>query len=252
MAGLKVCQSLLGSHLLPVPSLYLSGLTNRSNIIKRALPFEDMLTSSLSILRELQEPFVLFVGYLGNAQQAQYIAQCIEDYKALIHAVVIDPVSGDHGKQYVPDEVLKAWPSLLKLADVVLPNFTELQLLLGEEIDFSAPVDQLITIFSSQYPQTVLLGTSIPQQDPNQIGLVLAKDQQIKRFSHAKIKGNISGSGDAFSSTFIYFHYIERKSLTDSMQLAAHACMELIAHSLNSGYQDLQIGYFQERTNSSI
>lgn len=42
----------------------------------------------------------------------------------------LDPVMGDDGKMYVPEEVLPAYKSLLKDADMILPNQFEAEYVL--------------------------------------------------------------------------------------------------------------------------
>lgn len=244
MAGLKVCQSLLGSSLLPVPSVYLSGLTNMPGIVRRIPPFQDMLRSSLEILHQQQEPFVLFVGYLGNGQQAKFISNCIDQYRSLIHAVIVDPVSGDHGKQYVPDEVLAAWPQILQHADIVLPNYTELKLLCGSQANRDITIAPLLQSFASRFPEATLLVTSVPQTEQDEIGLLLWSKKLAKTFSHPKIHSNYSGSGDAFSSAFIHYRFLQNNSAEDAMRKAAETCLKLIQKSIDVGSDELQIGMF--------
>ncbi|MEL7341168.1 MAG: hypothetical protein AAGM67_11835, partial [Bacteroidota bacterium] len=116
-ASLKVMMRLLGTRLLPVASLYLSGLTNLKGVIKTELDFEPLLRSSFDIARQRGERLIVYIGYLGSASQAHLIEQCLDQYQDLIEAVVVDPVSGDHGRTYVPETVWSAWPALLARAD---------------------------------------------------------------------------------------------------------------------------------------
>ena len=130
-ASMKAVISLLGTRVLPVPSLYLTGLTNIPGIIKTQTAFEELFMGCLQLSQSRKEALILYIGYLGSKEQVDCILKGIEAYRDIIIEIVVDPVSGDHGKTYVDMEVWKAWPQLLYQADWALPNYTELKLHAG-------------------------------------------------------------------------------------------------------------------------
>ena len=134
-ASLKTFITVLGGKILPVPSLVLNGLTNMAIIKKLEIPFKELLQSSFDLAVYRQMDLILYIGYLGNAEQADIILEMINTYRSHIKTIITDPVCGDHGRAYVPAEVIAKWPALIRVSDMVFPNVTELKILTGNPPD---------------------------------------------------------------------------------------------------------------------
>ncbi|MEO1652436.1 MAG: hypothetical protein AAFU64_02725, partial [Bacteroidota bacterium] len=103
-AGLKMVMSVLGTRVLPVPSLLLTGIGSMRHLpgfAKFTLPFSDLLAGAFQLLEARNEQAIVYIGYLGEAQQIPIILACLHQYRACIHYIIIDPVSGDNGQAYV-------------------------------------------------------------------------------------------------------------------------------------------------------
>ncbi|MEM6801839.1 MAG: hypothetical protein AAF696_10585, partial [Bacteroidota bacterium] len=161
-ASMKAILSILGTSVLPVSSIYLSGLTNIPGFVKTEVAFEELLFSSFKLARERGDQLLLYVGYLGEAKQAQLISQAITEYQDIIQYIVVDPVSGDQGKMYVPQEVLEAWPQLLSQADWALPNYTELKFHSAIKGEPDLSEEGYIKAFAQRFPQLSFISTSLP------------------------------------------------------------------------------------------
>ena len=132
-ASLKTFITILGEKILPVPSLVLNGLTNMALVKKLDIPFKELLegTFELAVNRDLD--LILYIGYLGKAEHADVILEMIDTYRSHIKMIITDPVCGDHGRAYVPEEVIAKWPSIIGISDMVFPNITELKILTGHQ-----------------------------------------------------------------------------------------------------------------------
>lgn len=225
-AGLKVSLNLLGSRVIPVPSLYLSGLTNMEGVQKFPVPFREMLWSSLDLARRQKLRLLLYAGYLGEAQQAHDLLEALDAFEDLIEAVVVDPVSGDHGRRYVPEAVLDVWPLLLQRAHWALPNYTELQLLSDLPLDPSAPAEDYLQAFRNRFPQLSFLVTSYPQ--PGGIGISLQEGDASWSMGHERLTHHFGGSGDVFTACFIQAKWIAGQSSREAATYAAHQVLELL------------------------
>ncbi len=223
-ASMKVAISLLGSRILPVPSIYLTGLTNIPGFQKFALPFEAMLVGSLELARKRGQKLLLYIGYLANATQAETLSSAIKEYRDIIQHILIDPVSGDHGKIYVAEEVISVWPMLLKQADWALPNYTELQLFSGLAPDRS--IEAHVNAFQQSFPNLSFIATSIPFDED--IGLHLYHEGEDWQFSHEKLTHNYGGTGDVFAISFIEAFWLNGLSAKEAVKEGANRCLKLI------------------------
>ena len=76
---------------------------------------------------------VVHTGYFGSAKQMRAVAAAIHQFSRPL--IVVDPVMGDHGRIYVKECVVNEYSSFLHYANVITPNFFELEVLCGHKID---------------------------------------------------------------------------------------------------------------------
>ncbi len=75
----------------------------------------------------------IYTGYLGSRQQVQIVSDFFDTFRKTDTKVIVDPVMGDGGKLYAgftPD-FAQEMRKLCEKADVIVPNLTEVSLLLG-------------------------------------------------------------------------------------------------------------------------
>lgn len=239
MASMKTLQSILGSRLLPVPSLLLSGLTNIPGHVKVPLPFEALLKSSLEIGRRQGQQIMLYIGYLGAPEQVPVIRHLIDQYRQEISLILVDPVAGDHGRLYVPEAVISVWPELLALADWAFPNYTELQLFSGEGLGVHPSPEIYLTRFRERFPRLNFLATSLP--DGDQLGIALHTEQEDRYFCHERVAHHFGGTGDLFAGLFMLHHFFHQHPVGESILLAAQATHRVVSDSYAAGSKELLI-----------
>ncbi len=226
-ASIKAATSILGSYILPVPSLVLTGLTNIPNILKFNINFQEIWFNTLRLVRERNFKIILYIGYLGDPDQVTWILEGIRQNRDLIKGIVVDPVSGDHGRVYVPKSIVNVWPSLISEANWVLPNFTEIKLYSGLKVDPNTHTAHYIDEFKRRFPSVNVIITSIYQHDQVQIQLIYnGRNEEI---THERIPIDFGGTGDTFASQFILAYYFKNFSAIQSVQKAAEftlACMK--------------------------
>ncbi len=236
-ASLKTFISILGEKVLPVPSLLLNGLTNMSLVKKLDVPFKELLQSSFDLAVNRDLDLILYIGYLGNAEQADIIIEMINTYRSHIKTIITDPVCGDHGRVYVPDGVVTQWPRIISLSDMVFPNLTEIKILTGNEPDDNEDAGIYIEQFKKLFPQTQLVVTSIKTGEDN-IGFQY-HGRRLFSYSHELLPKNFGGSGDAFLALFILNHFYKRLSIDTALKLAADQTYQIIKNSIDKGSDDL-------------
>ncbi|MEL6254396.1 MAG: bifunctional hydroxymethylpyrimidine kinase/phosphomethylpyrimidine kinase [Bacteroidota bacterium] len=238
-ASMKAMMSILGTRILPVPSLYLSGLTNIAGFVKTELAFEELFFSSLDIAKRRKEKIILYVGYLGNSQQSEVILQGLEEYEEIIEHVFVDPVSGDHGKLYVPQDVLETWPRLLEKADWAFPNYTELCLLTGKTEGELLSSQEALSAFQERFPNLSFVATSLPAENQIKLGLIHEEDMML--FQHKRVDAHYGGTGDVFAAFFLFFAFLKKMPHGNAMEKAAMETLRIIERSQAVQSPDLLI-----------
>ncbi len=236
-ASLKTFISILGEKVLPVPSLLLNGLTNMSLVKKLDSPFKELLQISFELAANRELDLILYIGYLGNAEQADIILEMIDTYRNHIKTIITDPVCGDHGRAYVPAEVIAQWPRIISLSDMVFPNLTEIKILTGNRPDDNEDAGIYIEQFKTLFPQTQLIVTSIKTGE-DAIGFQY-HGKGYFNYTHPLLPKNFGGSGDAFLALFILNHFYKKLSVDRALILAADQTYQIIKNSIEKGSDDL-------------
>jgi pyridoxine kinase len=236
-ASLKTFISVLGEKILPVPSLLLNGLTNMSLVKKFDIPFRELLhgTFELAATRDLN--LIVYIGYLGNADQADTIADAINTYHDSISSIITDPVCGDHGRAYVPPAIIEQWPTIISKSDLVFPNTTELKILTGHGPDDAQPHEQYAEKFASLFPTTKLVVTSTNKSE-GLTGIEVYGDNHFT-YELPTLERSYGGSGDALVSQFIDNHYYRMLPFNEALRLATDQTHSLIKSSIEKGSDDL-------------
>jgi pyridoxine kinase len=239
MAGLKTSMAILGQRVLPVPSVILNGLTNMPGVKKQFTDFKELLHGTFELVVHRKQQVLLSIGYIGQSSQVDIILEAIALYKDNIKMIFTDPIAGDHGRQYVPDEIVARWPELVALSDYVFPNMTELGMLTGSHAPSQIYFQNLIERFRSKFPSTRLIVTSINEE--NQIGILAVTESEQFKYLHEKFPVNYSGTGDAFKAFFILLYIYHDMPMTKAIQLAAEKVQECLSNSIESNSDELVI-----------
>lgn len=234
VAGLKSVLPILQELVIPVPSLLLTGLGNRSGHHRMEYEFETNLLGTFQHLLEQEERVVLYVGYLSNAAQVDIIANAIDRYYWLIESVIIDPVCGDNGIAYVTEDLIKRWKVLLGVADWALPNATEAALLIEGEYD-SLEANIAMLRYKFTKPQWIVTSIIADNQIVNRL---ISRDKTLD-FSNSRLPINLSGTGDAFASYFILGHYFLGFDADQAITFAAKQVEQAIQRTIQAHSKEL-------------
>jgi len=128
--------STMGLQVCPVPTAILSTHTGGlGDVVMRDLT--DYIQPALQHYQSLALEFeCVYTGFLGGVEQIDRCLAFFEAYPEALH--VVDPVMGDHGKPYrtcTPD-MRRRMSELVRVADIITPNLTEVCILLGQDYLF--------------------------------------------------------------------------------------------------------------------
>ena len=141
----------------------------------------------------------ILTGFLLTEHQCEHIENFVDNFKTDKTLLLVDPVLGDDGKLYdcFNESLVESIKRLVKKADIITPNITELKLLSGEE-DLETGAKKLL----STGIKSVIV-TGIIEEDT--ISCLVFSDNKIQKHTTKLIRfggkeAHFSGTGDIFSS----------------------------------------------------
>ena len=151
----------------------------------------------------------IYSGFLGSPKQIEIVADFIDYFGKKSKFIVVDPVMGDNGKLYstMDNEMVVGMRNLIKKADIITPNFTEVMYLLGKEYDKNIDIEKVkeyLKELSNMGPK-IVIATSVPEIEENKMDKktsVVAYDREndvLWRY----IPASYPGTGDAYTSVVI-------------------------------------------------
>ena len=224
VVGLKAFMARLGEVALPVPSLLLTGPGNMPGCRRFEYDFAAMLDGTLAAVAARSERVVVFVGYLANAGQVAVVEAALERHRAIVSAVVVDPVSGDDGRAYVSAELIAAWPRLLARATWALPNLTEVELFTGQTGEAA------LAALRERLPHLGLVVTGWPAGDEVVTRLYEGTGDPVEH-RQERVAGSTSGTGDLFAAEWMREVFLRGAMPAMAMARAA----EVVARALRAG-----------------
>ena len=155
----------------------------------------------------------IYSGFLGSPKQIEIVADFIDYFGKKSKFIVVDPVMGDNGKLYstMDNEMVVGMRNLIKKADIITPNFTEVMYLLGKEYDKNIDIEKVkeyLKELSNMGPK-IVIATNVPEIEENRMDKktsVVAYDREndvFWRVSCRYIPASYPGTGDAYTSVVI-------------------------------------------------
>ena len=242
--------SVMGVQAVPVPTAVLSTHTGGfQDIAVRDL--SDYIVPALEQYKKEKIGFeCIYTGFLASEQQ---IDDCIRFMDAYPEAMAfVDPVMGDHGKMYrtYTPQLCARMRELVRRANIITPNTTEMILLLNEPYcpeplthqEFKTKLLKL----SELGPSTVIVtGVELADMTINNVGY----DREHNTFWRVKcsyVPVNYPGTGDIFAG-IVVGSILKGDSLPIAMERATRF-LELAIKTTFSYSTDPRYGVLLEQT----
>jgi pyridoxine kinase len=199
-----------------------------------------------------------YTGYLGSPEQVHVVSELIQDLRRPNDLIVVDPVLGDNGRLYkgMNSEMVDQMRSLVKLADVITPNLTEMFYLLDEPYrnnDFNDnELKAYLKRLSDQGPGIVIV-TSVPVIDNPHLTSVYAYNRIGNRYWKVTcpfLPAHYPGTGDSFTSV-ITGSLLQGDSLPLALDRAMQFTLQGIRSTFGYDYSNLE-GIMLEKVLSSL
>ncbi|WP_097028307.1 pyridoxamine kinase [Clostridium peptidivorans] len=194
----------------PLPTAILSTHTGGFNDYT-FVDLTDTMEAYIKHWKDLNLEFdSIYSGFLGSSRQIEIVEDFIDKFKKQGTLVVVDPVLADNGELYstMDEEMVKNMRKLIKKAQIITPNFTEMALLLDKEYNRDISTEELkiwLKELSDMGPE-VVIGTSMPEDRDEKFTSVIAYDKRHDKYwkvSCAFIPAHYPGTGDIFSSVIV-------------------------------------------------
>lgn len=199
----------------------------------------------------------IYTGYLGISEQSKIIKDIVKDFKKKETLFIVDPVLGDDGVLYssLDNDMVVAMRELVKIADLITPNITEVALLLEksfEEINDPIKIESCLYELVNLGAKMVVI-TSAPSLKGSDYLDTISYDSyknEFTRVSIKKINKSYPGTGDAFASVLIG-KFINGISLGESAKFASEYIGKSVELSSNYDYEAKE-GILLEKTLSLL
>lgn len=194
----------------------------------------DYMANTMKVWDELGFSFdAVSTGFIVSERQAELVAGFCEQQKARGTMIFVDPIMGDEGKLYngVTETTISHMRRLVRVADYIVPNYTEAAYLTGEAYkeDGMTPeeADRLIGKLLEIGAKSIVITSAVI--DRNEAVIVYDYDQKKKTIlPFTSIPVRFPGTGDIFSSVFMG-KIMEETDLVESTQKAMDATKAMIA-----------------------
>lgn len=208
----------------------------------RIVPQADQFSSVIDDLCRapwLSEVGAVLTGYLGDASQAQSIAKLVKAIKAQTPDAlyVCDPVIGDLGGLYVPEQTAEAIKQyLIPLADIATPNQYELAWLTDQTITDNK---QIISSARTLGPKKVLTTSAYPMMR-NSIANLFSSGDMAYLAEHRLFKTTINGAGD-LTAALLLARLVSGLDDEKSLQWVTSSVFEILAQTARQGSNELAL-----------
>lgn len=187
----------------------------------------------------LREVDAVLTGYLGEASQAEAVADLVKAVKACNPGTlyVCDPVIGDSGGLYVPEATAHAVrDQLLPLADLATPNRYELEWLSAAKLP-----DLRSTIAAAlDAPPPAMLVTSAPAMLAERTGNLFLDAGHALLAEHRMIEKPPNGLGDLTAAVYLA-RMLSGQPPATALQSTTAAVYEILAKTAKRGGDELQL-----------
>ncbi|XP_014238929.1 pyridoxal kinase [Trichogramma pretiosum] len=153
----------------------------------------------------------LLTGYVGSGSFLKRIAEVVKSLKLKNPKLtyVCDPVMGDNGKMYVPEELIEIYKKeIVPLADILTPNHFEVETLLGKKINSMEELRQSIKELHSLGPKTIAVSST--DIDDKLTSILSTEDgSKVIKIDVPRIPSLYTGTGDLYAALLLARSYLD-------------------------------------------
>uniref|UniRef100_A0A669EXB3 Pyridoxal kinase n=1 Tax=Oreochromis niloticus TaxID=8128 RepID=A0A669EXB3_ORENI len=188
----------------------------------------------------------ILTGYSRDISFLETVVDIIKELKKANPSLVYvcDPVMGDQGAMYVPENLLPVYKNkVVPLADILTPNQFEAELLTGRKINTEEDAIEVMDLLHKMGPETVVLtSTDLPSKQGDQF-LVALGSQKIKKpdgtntdqkicMDIPKVDAVFVGTGDLFAAMMLAWTHHHPKDLKTACEKTVSVMHHVIKRTI--------------------
>ncbi|MGL4572282.1 MAG: pyridoxamine kinase [Clostridium sp.] len=236
LTNIMPIMSIRGIEVCPIPSVILSSHTGGFKDIAK-VDSENFIKKATDSLNENGIDFDLnFIGYLGTREKVKETIEYLEEETKGV--TIVDTIFGDNFKLYngFDLEYVKELRKLIKLSDVITPNFTEAIYLTNREFkDFYSEDDIRGIVYDlKEIGANNIIITSVPSEEGT-IGIALYDGKDFSIIHHEKLHKSYPGTGDIFTAV-LCTEMLKGNSLIGAVESSSTFVEECIRGSMDYDY----------------
>ena len=207
---------LLGFDVDFINSVHFSNHTGYEHGVKGDVLNGNQLRDVLDSLRDnklLGDIGHVLTGYIGSTsflEAVLHVLEVVREHNPKVR-FVCDPVLGDHGKFYVPPELVPLYKEkVIPVADVVTPNQFEVEQLTGIRIESIDDAKKACKTLHDMGPSLVIITSLVGSDIEGDNMVVLASrrvvgtdEDEIWRIDTPVLPGDFTGTGDLCAALFL-------------------------------------------------
>ncbi len=197
------------------------------------------MKNTLKVWDELGFSFdVISTGFLFSTAQTKLVYDFCKTQKEKGSLIIVDPIMGDDLKLYngVSKENVSYMQKIIKIGDVIMPNFTEATFisnyLIGQRVISKDEAKSLVYKLKKQGAKNIII-TSTNIEDEMHTIVYDYNNDKIYFNKYEEIPVSFPGTGDIFSSVFIS-EYLKNNDLNNSCIKAMNVVKKMIALNINN------------------
>lgn len=217
IADISILSS-MGIEVCPVPTAVLTAQTGFPSYHMQAL--DEMILHCKEDWLKMKESFDgILTGYLPSEKQANLVLDFVNSFNVKNTVLLVDPVMGDNGKCYsnYNKSMLTRIKELVKKADIITPNLTEL-CLLAEVPTLKYSVHEISDIAARVrgHDKQAVVVTGISLEKSDELNNLVLHGNETDVIS-CKFNGiSYSGTGDLFAATLLG-HVLNGKDIVSAV-----------------------------------
>ena len=223
--------SAFGIQACPLPTGVFSNQTGYESF--KSVDLTDSMTEFIEEWKRLGAAFDgILTGFIPNSRQGSIISDFIDCFKNENTVVTVDPIMGDDGALYPchSEKTVAAIKELVKKADIITPNVTELALLCSLPPEKAYTPAEIERMSENTGVKTVITtGLDLGYE----IGNAVYSEGKFELIKSKKIGEHFSGTGDIFTA-YVLSDYLKRGNIFAAVQSASEFISKAIEETLKN------------------
>ncbi|MCQ2227577.1 MAG: pyridoxamine kinase [Bacteroidales bacterium] len=200
----------------------------------------EHIKKTIEVWKNLDFEFdAIATGFIVSEEQAKIVSKYCQDKAKKGTKIYVDPIMGDEGHLYngVSEPTIENMKELVRIADVIVPNYTEAAYLCGMPYKESISLDEadeIVMRLRNLGAKSVIVSSAIVDGKTVVLGYDSQKDSNFV-LPYEVVPVRFPGTGDMFSAV-LYGELLNGKDLQTSTQRAMDVVRTLV--SMNRDNKD--------------